>query len=316
MRFTSALCLLVASTFTHAEPVIQPRVFECMPPADFEARVQSADAEHVNRATRLARWQPQIFIPDRDKLWKSGRTIRVAFRGGDESLHKQIEVTAKEWSRHANITFQFRDKDDKFLKWSPGNFRFEADIRISFDYPKQPGYWSLVGADSVNPEVVAPDEPSMNFQSFDRQLPSHWRSTVLHEFGHALGLEHEHQSPASKCVEEVRWDDDPGYVPTTQPQSGTYIEDGQNRFPGVRRYLSGPPNNWTDEQIDGALREITPSSNAKIGTFDPDSIMIYHFPEWMYKSRAKSPCYVPERENLSTQDQTEIAETYPKSPAR
>ena len=48
------------------------------------------------------------------------------------------------------------------------------------------------------------------------------RRVVLHEFGHALGLIHEHQNPEGG----IQWNE-----------------------PAVKADLSGPPNNWDDETI-------------------------------------------------------------------
>ena len=48
----------------------------------------------------------------------------------------------------------------------------------------------------------------MNLGGFTEELPDDWEATVLHEFGHAIGFLHEHQSLNSTCEEEFRWDNE------------------------------------------------------------------------------------------------------------
>ncbi|KYG04421.1 hypothetical protein BE21_46920 [Sorangium cellulosum] len=74
---------------------------------------------------------------------------------------------------------------------------------------------------------------------------------VLHEFGHALGLIHEHQQPENG----IKWNKEKVY------------ED-----------LSGPPNNWDKKTIDFNMFEADSEAEAAHSTFDPHSIMMYAFP--------------------------------------
>jgi hypothetical protein len=80
------------------------------------------------------------------------------------------------------------------------------------------------------------------------------QEVVLHEFGHALGLAHEHQNPES----QIPW----------------------NRQ-AVIESLSGPPNSWSQEQIEhNVLRGYDPREVYST-PFDEDSIMLYPVnPEW------------------------------------
>ena len=50
-----------------------------------------------------------------------------------------------------------------------------------------------------------------------------------HEFGHALGLHHEHQSPATTCNEEFDWD---------------YIY----------KAFGEPPDGWDKQTVDNNMR--------------------------------------------------------------
>jgi hypothetical protein len=74
---------------------------------------------------------------------------------------------------------------------------------------------------------------------------------VLHEFGHALGLIHEHQSPASG----IPWNRDAVYTS-----------------------LSGSPNYWDRQTIDANLFQAYDQAETNYTRTDPDSIMMYPIP--------------------------------------
>ena len=75
------------------------------------------------------------------------------------------------------------------------------------------------------------------------------QGTVLHEFGHALGLIHEHQSPASGGFD---WDREE-----------------------VIKSLSGPPNNWDLATIEHNMFGKYDSSQLSMTKYDSKSIMHY-----------------------------------------
>ncbi len=104
---------------------------------------------------------------------------------------------------------------------------------------------------------------------------------VLHEFGHALGLIHEHQSPASG----IRW----------------------NRT-AVLRDLSGPPNHWDQATIEhNVFRKYSSSTVTQYTQFDPKSIMLYALPShWMLDHTEFS-----ENKQLSRADKEFVKERYP-----
>lgn len=214
------------------------------------------------------------------KLWKVG-TLTVSFAGGDRDLHAKIAAVADRWSEHANIRFDYG------YDASSGTYRAlnpEQDIHIRVGF-SEAGYWSLVGTDSTDPDLVSYGEISLNLSDFDRELPEHWEGTVLHEFGHALGFHHEHQSPA--------------------------IEDCEFNWDFLYDYLGGSPNYWPKWKVDHNLRKL-PGGGLTYSAHDKESIMHYSFPDWMFTSGDHSPCYTTRNDILSAADKTMAAQAYPR----
>lgn len=117
------------------------------------------------------------------KLWQPGQVIRIAFLDGTPELRERVKQVATEWTRAANLTFDFSDTSTKA---SPGQ------IRITF---KGESPWSYIGTDALQ---VAEREPTMSFGGVSRGPIGEWDSEILREFGHALGLVSEHQNPNAR----------------------------------------------------------------------------------------------------------------------
>jgi hypothetical protein len=289
---------------------IKVPVFEALPPR-FQARI-----EQRNRSLRAAMaahpggFAPH-FILSLTKKWKPGQTLTVAFKGGDTALHEKIADCVSEWTKYANLKFDFgKTEGGTYRKWSPSDKEFAAQIRVSFD---QSGYYSLVGNDSIDKTVTKTGEESLNLEGFDQQLPGDWKAVAQHEFGHAIGFEHEHQSPVAPC--DFRFDDDADYVPTTDA-FGQFVPDPQGRRPGLYTLLGGPPNNWPQAVVDFNLKQLPESHAYEVGPFDKESIMKYFFESWMFVSGENSACYTS-KENLviSAGDKNGAAKVYPGASA-
>ena len=166
--------------------------------------------------------------------WMPGDVIRVKFLEGDPGLRSRVRAVAERWTGPdmANLSLQFVEDGD-------------AEIRIAFQ--QGDGSWSFLGAECRD---VPDGEPTMNYgwltaDSDDDEI----QRVVLHEFGHALGLVHEHQNP-------------PGGIDWNEP---SVIAD-----------LSGPPYNWDEATIHhNALDHYRPDE--VMGT-DVDSLSIMMFP--------------------------------------
>jgi hypothetical protein len=267
------------------------------------AAANERDAEIVTRNGR------NEYVIRRNRRWTCSSTVTVAFKGGSRALRRAIADATADWTAVANVKLDFGRESDGFRSWSPTDTEYAADVRISFDDPAG-GYFSLVGKDSNSPTIVGTGEASMNYEGFADRLPRDWRGTVLHEFGHALGFEHEHQHPADGC--DFRWDDDPGYQPT-RDEFEQFTIDAQGRRPGIYTVLGGPPNEWSEDEIDFNLKKLQNTrAYRSSGALDRDSIMKYFFEDWMFVGGAESKCS-SEADNLtlSATDKEGTAWAYP-----
>ena len=187
------------------------------------------------------------------KLWPPGSKIKIAFlstgdsiprttmaeitKGKDlDPLQKEIDslsvqeaikkIVERRIKPLVNLDILFVDNPN------------DADVRISFD--RGSGSWSLLGTDSLQEKKNA----TMNFGWFD--VP-----TTIHEFGHMIGLVHEHQNPKGQ---KIMWDEKKVIKWAKESQGWSEETTRQNII-----------NNYDKNSVNGS-------------EFDPLSIMLYFFP--------------------------------------
>src|SRR5215831_212350 len=164
---------------------LKVRTMEALP-ARLQARIELRNRTLQPAMSAQAGGHSPHFILNLTKKWKPGQTLTIAFKGGDSALHAKIDETVSEWTKYANLKFDFgKTTQGAYRTWSSSDKDFPAQIRVSFD---QSGYYSLVGNDSINTTVSKPGEESLNLAGFHDNLPSDWKAVALHEFGHAIGF--------------------------------------------------------------------------------------------------------------------------------
>jgi hypothetical protein len=242
------------------------------------ARLEAADraiAENPANAPSL-RVRPGMGVASRDRMraalvtakkWANGRTLRVRFLDGDATVQAKLQPYVHQWSEFANLKFEFGTAAD-------------AEIRISF---RQPGSWSYIGTDALG---IPRNEPTMNFGWLTATTSdTEYSRVVIHEFGHAIGLIHEHQNPS-------------GNIPWDKPK--------------VYKYYMGPPNNWTKQDVDRNLFQKYSAIETQFSQFDPRSIMLYPIPN----EHTIGDFAVGWNTVLSDTDRSFIATMYPKAAPR
>lgn len=168
-------------------------------------------------------------INPKGTTWLNGSTLTISFIGGTPKQRDMVKDTAPEWTKHANLNFEFIN-------------RRNANIRISFD--ETDGAWSYVGNYNSNIPIHA---ATMNLGWQDEGV-------ILHEFGHMIGLAHEHSSPLGG----FQWNEEV-----------------------VIRDLAGAPNYWDEATVRHNVLNKYSVDQINGTEFDENSIMLYAFPnEW------------------------------------
>lgn len=194
-------------------------------------------------------WFSQVV--DSDRVWKiddvkregipdicliqGGKTpIGVKFLGGTEFQKQKVAQYASEWnSALPGFELIFQD--------GPCNI---GVIRVAFS--PTGGNHSAIGTKSTG---IAIDQPTMNLAIVEQgEDESEIKRVVQHEFGHALGLLHEHLHADAPRFE---WTD------------------------AMYAYFEG--KNWGREKINAAMKHRASPNETCLG-FDQTSVMIYPIP--------------------------------------
>ena len=194
-----------------------------------------------------------------DKTWPQHSVLKISLLNMTAEQKQVTKENINKWAPHTNLFFKFTDKPD-------------GDIRITADN-KTKAAWSRVGTDA---QRVPVPEPTMSI-GFARS-PASVAATIQHEFGHALGLKHEHQHP-DRTLE-------------------------LNKAQIYKKYKSLEKERY--EANHDIIRPF-PRREVKLSTYDQNSIMHYGFSESLVND-AKA---ISKPTQLSESDKNFIQSLYP-----
>lgn len=199
-------------------------------------------------------------------------------------ISRLAAVTAKQWVNGSTLRVKFmggtsvqqsnvRQAAAEISLYANLKFVFGDDpaseIRIAF--VEADGAWSYIGNDALD---IPASWPTLNLGWVDFAV-------CAHELLHAAGMIHEHSQPNA----DFKWNK-----------------------PVVNAALSGPPNLWDQNTIDHNIYEKYSREVTNASVFDPDSIMLYFFPDsWVLDGKGSHA-----NKTLSAMDKSWMAKIYPK----
>lgn len=223
-----------------------------------ESRAAAVKENARNIASTLSGGRQKRSVGYHSTFWENGKNITISFMPGlRNDMKYDAEQIIREWEPYVGLTFEFIESG--------------GEIRIDM---KGQDSWSHLGTDALE---VPPDEPTLVVGIDHPNMV--FRRTVLHEFGHALGLHHAHLHPHAN----IPWNREKVYDYFT-----TVI-------------------GWSREQIDDNIFNLETGALMFLGNYDKYSIMHY----WVRKSFTDGNWFVGANTKLSEQDKIDIGKIYP-----
>ena len=226
-----------------------------------DPNTNQADGEAPQRAATI---RTRRGVANKKYVWPQNHTLTISYMDMPEAGKRLMQKCVAQFTEHVNLKF-------KFIEGSDGDIRVSGHKDIG-------GTWSRLGNTALN---APKDEPTMHI---DLSTPKRsLERYILHEFGHALGLEHEHQHPDS----------------TVQYHKERTYNIYKNALKWSRKYV--------DSQI---LDKVDPD-NAITTPYDRKSVMHYNVNPDMTTNGER----ISENMKLSEGDKALLKKLYPRPPA-
>ncbi|RON01856.1 hypothetical protein BK659_25425 [Pseudomonas brassicacearum] len=232
-------------------------------PQDINASYEAAIRENPANQPTSVSGRKKRAIAKHTNFWAPGRTLRIAFLDGDQAFKDIVKAAALTWQPHINLTLDFVEGT-------------EGEIRIT---STRGYYWSYTGTNALleTEGATMSLSPDLLWYGF---IPN-----VIHEFGHALGAEHEHLHPEVN----IPWNKQAVY----EAHGVTEVDDAQNRY--IKR------------EVDERYFDTLDASEVNYSPYDPLSIMHYEVQqEWTI-----GDFEIELNEVLSEADKAFMAKAYP-----
>lgn len=199
----------------------------------------------------------------KESLWPKKYVIKIGFMKNTYTSRETQSLVDPEYSDE-KVSFVKQIVKEKLEPYIDLTFQWdvplaESDVRISFNHKL--GAWSTVGTES---RTVPKNEPTMNIgwldsdTDYDDKAYKGTGIVVLHEFGHMLGMIHEH----SRADRDLEWNKE-------------YIYN----------ILKQPPNNWDKDMVDAQIFTSDSVDSFNGSEYDKTSMMHYFFDEKFFKNK-------------------------------
>lgn len=198
-------------------------------------------------------------------------TLNVLILNGSRENQDLIKETAQEWGKYGNIDFVFST-------YPAAKEVFDIMIEI-YEEKNELGYAGTSATGNEAKYFIDNLDPSMRLWFTESDSLESKKGTILHEFGHALGLQHEHKHPQ---------------------RSFNYNE--------KEVYVTCSNLGWTKKMCDDFKVNTYPTEGHVIFNYDLNSIMHYLVHKSELSNNDKS---IGGSRVLSTLDKIAIAKLYP-----
>lgn len=254
-------------------------LLEVLPPDAVSDVAKARGALQIDAAlTRTRSYDKYFSVISRLYQQVPNRPVIVCFFGISSTLRRRIADAAHGWEfPSSSLRFDFGTAFE--LRTCAPNI--PSDVRVGSNGR---GTWSLIGREA---DVSRPsDKPTMNLDSsigWDTLPTDKFRRIVQHEFGHAIGLYHEHQNPNGNCINELKWD-------------------------RIKAEFSDLSEDYLRKNF---IANISSVADPLASAFDDNSIMLYFLPASLLQGGEKATCYHRENMTISPDDQAMVEKRFP-----